>query len=88
MYTSLPSGNVEIEVPSHLVVGTLAGETSLAKAYGLRPDHLVARLLSERWEIVGARVVAADLRKGEPARVALELTAPWPSALYPPRRTK
>lgn len=88
VYTSLAGGNYEVEVSAHLVTGALAGETSLSKAYGLKPDHLVARLLSEGWEIVGVRMIPADLRQGEPARVVFELSAPAPSALYPSKRPR
>ena len=73
MYKPLQNGNVEIEIPSWLVLEALGGSTNVIKELDLSDDDHVRRVLKGGWEIVNVRMVPCDAARGEPARVLLEL---------------
>jgi hypothetical protein len=73
VYKPLQNGNVEIEIPSWLVLEALGGSTNVIEELDLREDDHVRRVLTGGWEIVNVRMVPGDVARGEPARVLLEL---------------
>jgi hypothetical protein len=73
VYKPLQNGNVELEIPSWLVLEALGGSTNVIEKLDLRDDDCVRRVLTGGWEIVNVRMVPGDVTRGEPARVLLEL---------------
>jgi hypothetical protein len=73
VYKPLQNGNVEIEIPSWLVLEALGGPTNVIEEFDLRDDDHVRRVLMGGWEIVNVRMVPGDVTRAEPARVLLEL---------------
>jgi hypothetical protein len=73
VYKPLQNGNVEIEIPSWLVLEALEGPTNIIEELDLRDDDYVRRVLTGGWEIVNVRMVPGDVTRAEPARVLLEL---------------
>lgn len=73
VYKPLQNGNVEIEIPSWLVLEALGGPTNVIEELNLRDNDYVRRVLTGGWEIVNVRMVPGNVTRAEPARVLLEL---------------
>jgi len=73
VYRHLANGNVEIEVPTWLVLDALSGRSNVIDTFELTNDDPVRRILTSGWEITSARVVQGDIRQEGPPRIVLEL---------------
>ena len=73
VYRHLANGNVEIEVPTWLVLDALSGRSNVIDTFELKNDDPVRRILTSGWEITSARVVQGDIRQEGPPRIVLEL---------------
>lgn len=76
-------GKVEIEVPTNILIDSLAGKTSLIKEYGLAPDDRITQYLNEGWQIKSCRFKEGNIEAGEASKIVFEIVPPPNPVFWP-----
>lgn len=79
----LGGNKVEIEVPSNLLIDSLAGKTNILESYSLKEDDPVYKYLDRGWVITGCKLKGGDIEKGISSIVVLELAPPPEKVFWP-----
>jgi hypothetical protein len=75
-------GEIEVEIPSSIVVEFLAGRTYLAKNY--QWDDSVSRALNEGWSVASCSLKDGNIEAAQAPKIVLKLVPP--SRVFGPRR--
>lgn len=75
--------SMKLKVPTTIIIDALAGKTSLAEAYGLKPDDPMLKGVYDRWDVVSCSYEEGSIERAEAPKIVFELSLPIPSAYWP-----
>lgn len=81
----LGGSGMELEIPSNLLIDSLAGKTNLIDEYGLKEDDAIFKYLKAGWVVTSCSWKPGNIEAGEAPKVVLGLESP-PETVFWPRR--
>ena len=74
---------IEIEIPSSLVVDSLAGKKSLTDEFNFKDNDQILRALKDRWIIKSCKLKEGNIEAGEDSKIVFELIPPELEPFWP-----
>ncbi len=79
----LGGSGVELEIPSNLLIDSLAGKTNLIDEYALKEDDPIFKYLKAGWVVKSCSWKAGNIETGEAPKVVLGLEPPPEAVFWP-----
>jgi hypothetical protein len=74
---------IEIEIPSSLVIDSLAGKKSLTDEFNFKDNDQILRALKDRWIIKSCKLKEGNIEAGEDSKIVFELIPPELEPFWP-----
>jgi hypothetical protein len=79
---------VEIEIPSNILIDSLAGKTNVNKHYSVRENDPLLKCVNEGWVVKSCSLKEGNIEIGEAPKVVLRLEPPLEAVFWPKKMEK